>query len=109
MKKLNMRPRRTVRVVLWTNEENGGRGGLAYRDQHRGELAKHVMMMESDSGVFRPLGFGFTGTDNARQTVKAIATLLSGIAADQISAAGGGADIGPSVQEARIPSLSLEV
>src|SRR6185436_18839526 len=58
MKKLNLRPRRTVRVVLWTNEENGGRGGLAYRDQHRAELSKHVMMLESDSGVFRPLGCG---------------------------------------------------
>ena len=56
MKKLNLRPRRTVRVVLWTNEENGGRGGIAYRDQHRAELAKHVMMLESDGGVFRPLG-----------------------------------------------------
>ncbi len=56
MKKLNLRPRRTVRVVLLTNEENGGRGGLAYRDQHRAELAKHVMMLESDGGVFRPLG-----------------------------------------------------
>ena len=66
MKKLNLRPRRTVRVVLWTNEENGGRGGLAYRDQHRAELAKHVMMLESDGGVFRPLGFGFTGNDAAR-------------------------------------------
>jgi carboxypeptidase Q len=109
MKKLNLRPRRTVRVVLWTNEENGGRGGQGYRDAHRAELAKHVMMMESDGGVFRPLGFGFTGSDSARQTVKTIATLLSGIAADQISPSGGGADIGPSVQEGHIPSMSLEV
>jgi carboxypeptidase Q len=109
MKKLNLRPRRTVRVVLWTNEENGGRGGLAYRDQHRAELSRHVMMMESDSGVFRPLGFGFTGSDAGRRTVKAIATLLTGIAADQIGAAGGGADIGPSVQEGKMPSMSLEV
>ena len=109
MKKLNLRPRRTVRVVLWTNEENGGRGGLAYRDQHRAELAKHVLMMESDGGVFRPLGFGFSGNDGARDTIKAIATLLTGIAADQISLGGGGADIGPSVQEARIPAMSLEV
>jgi carboxypeptidase Q len=109
MKKLNMRPRRTVRVVLWTNEENGGRGGQAYRDQHRAELNKHVLMMESDGGVFRPLGFGFTGNDTARDTVRAIATLLNGIGADQISPGGGGADITPSVQEAHIPAMSLEV
>ena len=109
MKKLNLRPRRTVRVVLWTNEENGGRGGLAYRDQHRAELGKHVMMLESDGGVFRPLGFGFTGNDSGRETVKAIASLLAGIAADQISLGGGGADISPSMQEAHVPGMSLEV
>ena len=109
MKKLNLRPRRTVRVVLWTNEENGGRGGLAYRDQHRAELARHVMMLESDGGVFRPLGFGFTGNDAARDTVKAIASLLTGLAADQISPGGGGADIGPSMQAAHVPGMSLEV
>ena len=109
MKKLNMRPRRTVRVVLWTNEENGGRGGLAYRDAHRDTLANHVLMMESDNGVFRPLGFGFTGSAGARQTVKAIATLLHGIAADQIADTGEGADIAPSVAEAKIPAMSLDV
>ena len=109
MKKLNLRPRRTVRVILFTNEENGGRGGIAYRDSHRGELDKHVLMLESDGGVFRPLGFGFTGNDGARQTIKGIATLLTGIGADQITGGGGGADIGPSVQEAHIPSMSLEV
>ena len=109
MKKLNLRPRRTVRVVLWTNEENGGRGGQAYRDRHIGELANHVMMMESDSGVFRPLGFGFSGTEAGRARVRDIATLLSGIQADHIGPNGGGADIGPSVQHARIPAMSLEV
>jgi len=109
MKKLNLRPRRTVRVVLWTNEENGGRGGLGYRDQHRSELSKHVLMLESDGGVFRPLGFGFSGSDGARETVRAIATLLTGIAADQINPGGGGADIGPSMQEGHIPGMSLDV
>jgi carboxypeptidase Q len=109
MKKLNLRPRRTIRVVLWTNEENGGRGGQAYRDQHRAELGRHVMMMESDGGVFRPLGFGFSGNETARETVRAIATLLTGIGADQITPGGGGADIGPSVQEGRIPAMSLDV
>ena len=109
MKKLNLRPRRTVRVVLWTNEENGGRGGVAYRDQHRAELAKHLLMMESDNGVFRPTGFGFTGSDAARHTVTAIASLLSGLGASEIVAGGDGADITPSVRAGRMPGLSLEV
>jgi carboxypeptidase Q len=108
MKKLNLRPRRTVRVVLWTNEENGGRGGEAYRDQHVAELANHVMMLESDSGVFRPTGFGFSGSEAARAKVRDIATLLAGLQADTIGLSGGGADIGPSVQHAGIPALSLE-
>jgi carboxypeptidase Q len=109
MKKLNLRPRRTIRVVLWTNEENGGRGGLAYRDAHRNELADHVMMLESDGGVFRPLGFGFSGSDAARTTVKTIATLLKGIDAASVADSGGGADITPSIQEGHIPAMSLEV
>ena len=109
MKKLNLRPRRTIRVVLWTNEENGGRGGVGYRDRHLEELPDHVMMLESDGGVFRPTGFGFSGSEAARTKVRDIASLLSGIHADTISPSGGGADIGPSVQQANIPALSLDV
>lgn len=109
MKKLNLRPRRTVRVVLWANEENGLRGGLAYRDRHRAELANHVLMLESDSGVFRPTGFGFSGSDAARARVNEIALLLRGIGADHIGPGGGGADIGPSVEAAGIPAMSLQV
>ena len=109
MKKLNLRPRRTVRVVLWTNEENGGRGGLAYRDRHLAELPNHVMMLESDGGVFRPTGFGFTGSDAARAKIRDLSTLLAGIHADGVGASGGGADIGPSVQQAGIPAMSLDV
>ncbi len=109
MKKLSLRPRRTVRVVLWTNEENGTRGGNAYRDQHRAELANHVMMLESDNGVFRPIGFGFSGGETARQKLKAIASLLRGVGADAIIPGGGGADINPSTREARIPGLALAV
>jgi carboxypeptidase Q len=109
MKKLNLRPRRTVRVVLWTNEENGGRGGQGYRDRHLAELADHVMLMESDGGVFRPIGFGFSGTEAARGKVRDIASLLAGVHAETIGPSGGGADIGPSVQQAGIPAMSLEV
>jgi carboxypeptidase Q len=106
MKSLGLRPRRTVRVVLWTNEENGMRGGNGYRDQHMAELKNHVMMLESDGGVFDPAGFGFTGPDGARRTVTAIAGLLKSLGADKIEAAGGGADIGPSVAAAGIPAMS---
>jgi carboxypeptidase Q len=108
MKKLGLKPRRTVRVVLFTNEENGLRGGTDYRERYRHQLANHVLMFESDSGVFKPTGFGFSGTDSARRTIREIATLLKGIGADTISAVGGGADIGPSVQAAGIPALSLD-
>lgn len=109
MKKLGLRPRRTVRVVLFTNEENGLRGGLAYRDRHRNELAKHVLMLESDGGVFRPTGFGFSGSEAGRRTVEQIATLLSPIDADEIRPGGGGADIGPSVEAGKVPAMSLNV
>ena len=109
MKKLNLRPRRTVRAVLWTNEENGLRGGTAYRDRYRDQLANHVVMLESDSGVFRPTGFGFTGSDAARARIEGIATLLRGIQADRIAPSGAGADIGPSVEAGKVPAMSLEV
>ncbi len=109
MKKLNLRPRRTVRVVLFTNEENGLAGGRAYLERYRAALANHVMMLESDSGVFRPTGFGFAGSASARATVQQIATLLRGIQADQIGPSGGGADIGPSVEAGQVPAMSLEV
>ncbi|MGH9371559.1 MAG: M20/M25/M40 family metallo-hydrolase [Vicinamibacterales bacterium] len=108
MKKLGLRPRRTVRVVLFTNEENGLRGGLDYRDRYREQLPNHVLMLESDEGVSKPTGFGFSGTDQARRTIRAIATLLESIGASTVGESGGGADIGPSVQAANIPSMSLE-
>ncbi len=109
IKALNLRPRRTIRVVFWVNEENGLRGGLAYRDKYRSELSDHVVMIEADSGVFKPRGFGFTGPDAAREAVTSIARLLSGIEADRIAPAGGGADIGPAVEAGKVPSMSLDV
>jgi carboxypeptidase Q len=108
MKKLNLRPRRTVRVVLFTNEENGTRGGLAYRDAHHAELANHVMMLEADDGLFPPNAFGFSGNAKGRDTVEAIASLLAGVAVDRVLPNGGGSDIEPSVAAARIPGMSYD-
>ena len=109
LKTLGLTPKRTIRVVLFTNEENGLAGGNGYRDAHKAELEKHVLALESDSGVFRPRGFGFTGSDEARRTLTAIASLLKPLGADAIGPQGGGADIGPSVAAGKIPSASLEV
>jgi carboxypeptidase Q len=105
MKELGLRPRRTIRVVGWTNEENGLRGGTAYRDAHQAELDKHVVAIESDGGVFRPVGFGFTGSDAARAILKDVIALLKPIGADSLLAGGGGADIGPIMQRG-VPGMS---
>lgn len=109
LKQLDLRPRRTVRVVLYTNEENGLRGGLDYRSRYQTSLDRHVLMIESDLGVAAPSGFGFSGNDTARAQVAAIASLLGSIGATHIGPSGGGADIGPSVAAARIPAMSPEV
>jgi len=101
LKELGLKPRRTIRVVLYTNEENGLRGGNAYHDAYRADVAKHVLAIESDSGAYRPEGFGLAATAplQVRSNMMEIAKLLSGIGADQIAADGGGADIGPMMRE----------
>ncbi len=90
---LELRPRRTIRLVMWTNEENGLRGAKAYAEEHRHE--KHILGLESDSGVFAPTGFGFTGSPSRLKIVRAIAALLRPIGADSVSIGGGGADVSP--------------
>jgi len=101
LKQLGLRPRRTIRVVLYTNEENGAKGADAYRDAHRAEIAKHILAIESDSGCYRPLGLGLAGTapPQVRANFIEIAKLLAGINANRIAESGGGTDINPIVKE----------
>ena len=106
MKKLGIRPRRTVRVVLFTNEENGIRGGNRYRDQHAAEASNHVFAVESDSGVFAPARLGFTGSDAARRLIADIGTLLAPLGMQEIAAGGGGADIGPIAALGKVPMMA---
>jgi carboxypeptidase Q len=110
LKELGLRPRRTIRVVLYTNEENGLRGGNGYRDAHRTELSKHVFAIESDSGIYKPEGFGLAATapPQVRANLQEVAKLLSGIGSDRIAASGGGADIGPIMREG-VLGASLDV
>eukprot|EP00735_Rhodelphis_limneticus_P011151 TRINITY_DN4212_c0_g1::TRINITY_DN4212_c0_g1_i1::g.7904::m.7904 TRINITY_DN4212_c0_g1::TRINITY_DN4212_c0_g1_i1::g.7904 ORF type:complete len:502 (-),score=114.93,sp/Q6GQ29/CBPQ_XENLA/44.39/2e-116,Peptidase_M28/PF04389.12/7.4e-14,Peptidase_M20/PF01546.23/3.9e-07 TRINITY_DN4212_c0_g1_i1:165-1604(-) len=74
MAKHGIRPRRTIRAVLWTAEEEGGVGGDAYFYQHEHELSNVVFAMECDLGTFTPWGVGFTGSQNAYDVLKALGT-----------------------------------
>jgi len=106
MKKLGIQPRRTVRLVLWTNEENGTRGAAAYAEKYASTAMNHVFALEADSGVFEPARFGFSGSLSARNVIRDITTLLSPLnLADTISG-GGGADIDPIAQAGRVPTMA---
>jgi hypothetical protein len=100
------RPRRTIRAVLFTNEENGLRGGKNYAEVHAAELPRHVAAIESDSGGARPLGFGVSGGPEGLAAVKKLAEALAVFAADETTDGGGGADISP-MADAGVPLLGL--
>jgi len=97
LKRLGLTPRRTIRVVGWTNEENGARGGQGYAKAHAAEAAKHVFAMESDNGAFRPLGMGVTASDSAVAILRQVGALLGRMNAAALTL-GGGTDIGPLAQ-----------
>lgn len=108
IQRLGLKPKRTIRVVGWTNEENGLRGGNAYRDMHRAEVDNHILAIESDAGVFSPQGFGVTVSPEALAILRQVASLLEPIDADSLSIGGGGADIGP-IMELGVPGMGLDV
>lgn len=108
MKKLGLRPRRTVRVVLWTNEENGLRGANAYAEKHASAARNHVFALEADSGVFEPARLGFSGSSEARGIVREIGSLLAPLGLSDIGAGGGGADIGPIAQAGDAPTMAYQ-
>jgi carboxypeptidase Q len=108
IQELGLKPKRTIRCVLWTNEENGGQGNKGYRDMHMDEMDKHVLAIESDGGVFSPKGFGFSGNDSARKIVEEIHALMKPIGANTISEGGRAADVAPLNDEG-VPVMSLKV
>ncbi len=108
LKTLGLTPRRTIRVVLWTNEENGGRGGAGYRDAHRAELAQHFAAIESDNGIFAPKGFRFQGTPAGARRAALLAALTRIAGAPKIAPGDGEADVGP-ILELGVPGFALDV
>ena len=93
---LNIKPKRTIRVVLFTNEENGLRGGNAYAKKAKETThEKHIAAIESDSGGFYARGFGMTGSDKQKETIFNYRHLFTSIGLTDIEKAKGGADISP--------------
>lgn len=103
---LGLKPRRTIRVVLWTNEENGLRGGKAYCEAHRADLKNIVAAVETDSGSERIKAFSLDlrkatpeGRTAALATLKRLAPALEGFGSIELRLGGSGADVSPMVAE----------
>lgn len=89
------KPKRTVRAVLFMNEENGLRGGRKYAEEAKAKNENHLAAIESDNGGFTPRGFGIDGTDPQFRKVLQWKPLLSPYGLHDLKRGGGGADIGP--------------
>ncbi len=106
LKELGLKPKRTIRAVLFANEENGLRGGRTYAEVKRG-TERHIAAMESDEGGFAPRGFGI-GDSASYAKIKPWEPVFSFINADKITLGGGGADISPLARKG-IPVMGLIV
>lgn len=93
--RLELRPRRTIRVVLFMNEENGLAGGRAYHESNIDALDRHVFALESDRGGFAPRGFSSNVEGPVRERLGAIVEGIAEIGAGRLFRGGGGADISP--------------
>jgi hypothetical protein len=95
MKALGIKPKRTIRAVMFMNEENGLRGGTKYAELAKSENKQFIFALESDAGGFVPRGFGFTAKPEQIAKIFAWKPLFHPYGADNFNVGGGGADIGP--------------
>ena len=94
-KALGYQPKRTIRFVLFANEENGLRGGNKYADEAKAKGERHIFAVESDAGGFTPIGFGVSATETQFQKISSWKKILEPYSPAEITRGGGGADIGP--------------
>uniref|UniRef100_A0A3P9J2M3 Carboxypeptidase Q n=1 Tax=Oryzias latipes TaxID=8090 RepID=A0A3P9J2M3_ORYLA len=95
IKDLGLRPRRTLRTILWTAEEQGGVGAQQYFKLHKGNMSNFDLVMESDLGTFTPVALQFTGSDAARKVMEEVVKLLAPINVTKLEDNGEGTDISP--------------
>lgn len=108
LQKLHLRPKRTLRVIAWTDEETAGSGSQAYAKDHFSQFPNHIACIESDSGAGHPLGFDVKMPAAAAELLRPVTSVLQsfGATAIQASAYPPGADIA-LMSEAGVPALGL--
>ncbi|XP_070333464.1 carboxypeptidase Q isoform X2 [Odocoileus virginianus] len=99
IKDLGLRPKRTLRLVLWTAEEQGGVGSSQYYQLHKANSSNYSLVMESDLGTFLPSGLRFTGSNSARIIMEEVMSLLQPINITQVLKNGDGTDINFWIQD----------
>ncbi len=92
---IGIKPKRTIRAVLFVNEENGGRGSDAYLEEAKSKNEKHIFALESDAGGFTPRGFSLEMNDTQRNKIMKWKDLFYPYGVYSFSTGGGGSDIGP--------------
>jgi Zn-dependent M28 family amino/carboxypeptidase len=107
LKKLKLRPKRTIRVIAWMNEENGSRGGEGYFAEEKNNLANQFAAIESDLGASHPLGYVFAGKREAMPFFAPLTNILrsQGASLGQYQPGGVAEDIG-LLTEAGVPSFA---
>lgn len=106
-KAIGYKPKRTIRFVLFANEENGLRGGNKYADEAKEKGEKHILAIESDAGGFTPRALGFSGSDEQFQKFLSWKALIAPYGCTEFNKGGGGADIGPLNRALKTPMASL--
>lgn len=107
LKAIGYKPKRTIRFVLFANEENGLRGGNKYAEEAQKEGKKHILAIETDAGGFTPRGLGLTGSDEQYEKFLSWKPLIAPYGCAEFNKGGGGADIGPLNRALKTPMVSL--
>ncbi|MGP0018612.1 MAG: M20/M25/M40 family metallo-hydrolase [Candidatus Sulfotelmatobacter sp.] len=108
VQKLHLHPKRTLRVIAWMDEENGGSGSQTYTKDHSADFANHVAAIESDSGAAHPIGFDVKMTPHAAELLRPALEILQSVGANAVqpSSYAPGADIA-AMAESGVPALGL--
>ena len=106
-KAIGYKPKRTIRFVLFANEENGLRGGVKYAEEAAAKKEKHILALESDDGGFTPRSLGLTGSEEQWKKFLSWKDLIAPYGCSEFTKGGGGADIGPLNRLLKTPTASM--